>query len=59
MASRDDDNLLPYDWASKKPTEDTDDAIEAYLRRSNPDAYKSKHTFEIRDGKIQATEVKR
>lgn len=32
---------------------------EAVLRRSNPDRYQSKHAIEIRDGKVQATEIKR
>ncbi|MFJ8690230.1 hypothetical protein [Micromonospora wenchangensis] len=30
---------------------------EVLLRSSNPDNYRSKHAIEIRDGKVQATEV--
>lgn len=32
---------------------------EAVHRRSNLDAYQSRHAFEIRNGKVQATEVAR
>ncbi len=32
---------------------------EDLLRRGNPDRYQSQHAVEIRDGKVQATEIKR